>query len=480
MHNSTEPLAVNGEAGAQQIEPGIVRTIIAALRGTHQDYTQGNLGRALLMLAIPMVLEMAMESVFALVDIFFVSKLGAEAAATVGWTESIMTLVYTVALGLSIGATATVARRIGERNPEAAAHTAAQVIMLGLTVSAVLGITGALLAPKLLLIMGAAPSVIAHNVGFTRVLLGCNASVMMLFLFNGIFRGAGDAAIAMRVLWLANILNIVLCPLLIFGFGPIPALGIKGAAIATTIGRGTGALFALSRMLKTGGRIPLAAKHFRPELGLIWQLIRLSSSAMFQVFIGMASWIGLIRIMAIFGTDAVAGNTIGMRVILFALFPSWGVSNAAATMVGQSLGAKDPERAEKAVWLAGFYNMCFLGVVGLIFVVFAGPIIRFFTQEPQVQVYGTACLRTVAVGFLFYAYGMVLTQSFNGAGDTRTPTIINLFVFWLFEIPLAYVLSVWFGLGPQGNFLAITIAFSALAVVSAIIFKQGKWKTQRV
>lgn len=473
MHSSTEPIA---SPGATEINTGFWRLILDALRGTHHDFTQGDLRRVLLLLAIPMVLEMLMESVFALVDIYFVSKLGAEAAATVGWTESIMTLVYTVAIGLSISATATVARRIGERDPDAAAHTAAQVIMLGLSVAAILGITGSVFAPQLLSIMGAEPHVIAHNVSFTRILLGGNASVMMLFLLNAIFRGAGDAAIAMRVLWFANIMNIILCPLLIFGFG----LGIKGAAIATTIGRGLGALYALSRMLRTGGRIPLAARHFRPDFALIWKLIRFSASGTFQVFIGMASWIGLIRIMAIFGTDAVAGNTIGMRVVLFALFPSWGVSNAAATMVGQSLGAKDPERAEKAVWLAGFYNMIFLGIVGLIFVVFAGPIIRQFTAEPAVLAYGTACLRTIAVGFLFYAYGMVLTQSFNGAGDTRTPTVINLFVFWMFELPLAYVLSVTFGMGPQGNFLAVTIAFSALAVVSAVIFRQGKWKTKRI
>jgi putative MATE family efflux protein len=476
MHSSTEPLAVNGEAGVLPVQPGIGRVIIDAFRGTNQDYTQGDLGRTLLLLAIPMVLEMSMESIFAVVDIFFVSKLGAEAVATVGWTESIMTIVYTVAIGLSIGAAATVARRIGERNPEAAAYTAAQVIMLGLFVSTALGIVGAIFAPQLLLIMGAEPAVIQHNVGFTRVLLGCNASVMMLYLLNGIFRGAGDAAIAMRVLAFANLLNIILCPLLIFGLG----FGIKGAAIATTIGRGCGALFAFSRMLKTGGRIPLARRHFRPDFALMGRLIRLSGSATFQVFIGMASWIGLIRIMALFGTDAVAGNTIGMRVILFALFPSLGMANAAATMVGQSLGAKNPERAEKAVWLAGFYNMCFLGVVGLIFVIFARPIIHFFTAEPAVVDYGTACLRTIAVGFLFYAYGMVLSQSFNGAGDTRTPTMINLFVFWLLELPLAYVLSVTFGFGPQGNFLAVTIAFSAFAVISAVIFRRGKWKTQTV
>jgi putative MATE family efflux protein len=480
MHTSTEPIASPGASVLPVTDKGFWRLVLAALRGNHQDFTQGELGRVLLLLAIPMVLEMFMESIFAVVDIKFVAKLGADAAAAVGLTESLMTLIYTVAFGLSIGATATVARRIGERDPDAAAHAAAQVIMLGLAVSAVLGVAGAILAPRLLLLMGGEPDVVARNVGYARILFGCNASVMMLFLLNAIFRGAGDAVIAMRVLWLANALNIILCPLLIFGLGPIPRFGIMGAAMATTIGRGTGALFALSRMLKTGGRIPLARRHFKPDFALMGRMCRLSASAMFQIFIGMASWMGLTRINARFGTAALAGNVIGMRVILFALFPSLGMGNAAATMVGQSLGAKDPDRAEKAVWLAGFYNMIFLGTVGLAFVLFAGPIIRLFTTEPEVVRYGTACLRTVAFGFLFYAYGMVLSQSFNGAGDTRTPTLINLFVFWLWEIPLAYVLAVVFGFGPQGVFLAVTIAFSTFAVVSAIIFRQGKWKTKRI
>ena len=421
-----------------------------------------------------------MESIFVVVDIGFVARLGADAAATVGLTESIMTVIYTVAIGLSIGATATVARRIGERDPEAAAHAAAQAILLGLAIAAVLGVAGALLAPRLLLLMGGDPQVIAHNVGFSRILLGGNVSVMMLYLLNATFRGAGDGAIAFRVLLLSNALNLILCPLLIFGLGPIPKFGILGTAMATTIGRSTGALFALSRMLRTGGRIPLTRRHFRPNFALMGRLLRISGNAMFQVFVGMASWIGLTRINAKFGTEALAGNVIGMRVILFALFPSLGMGNAAATMVGQSLGAKNPERAEKAVWLAGFYNMIFLGTVGLIFVLFARPIIRLFTTEPAVVGYGTACVRTVAFGFLFYAYGLVISQSFNGAGDTRTPTLINLFVFWLWEIPLAYVLAVIMGLGPQGVFLAVTISFSIFAVVSAIIFRQGKWKTKRI
>jgi len=383
-------------------------------------------------------------------------------------------------LGLSIGVTATVARRIGERDAEGAARAAGQAIIMGLIAALLIGVAGVLLAPHLLALMGASPGVIERGSNYTRVMLGGNASIMMLFLINAIFRGVGDAAIAMRVLWLANIINILLGPCLIFGLGPFPELGVVGAATATTIGRGTGALYAFSRLVRPGGRISLTRRHLSLDFGVMARLIRLSASATFQVFIGMASWIGLIRIISGFGSEALAGYTIGIRVIIFALLPSWGMSNAAATMAGQALGAGKPERAERAVWLAGFYNMCFLGVVGLVFVVLAGPIIRVFTSDPAVIPYGVDCLRLVAYGFLFYAYGMVLTQSFNGAGDTFTPTVINLFVFWLWEIPLAYVLAYTFGLGPRGVFLAITISFSLLAVVSAIVFRRGNWKARTV
>ncbi len=451
-----------------------------SIRGSHRDYTRGPIGRAILLLAVPMVLEMIMESVFAVVDIFWVSHLGTDAAATVGLTESLMTLVYALAIGLSIGAMAMVARRIGEQNPDGAARAAVQAVVLALIVSIVIGAIGAPLAPKLLALMGGSPWVIEHGSAFTRVMLAGNVSVVMLFMINAIFRGAGDAAIAMRTLWLANWINIVLGPCLIFGLGPFPKLGIVGAAIATTIGRGTGALFALSKLVREGGRFNIARHHLRIEPSIIGRLIRLSGTATFQVFIGMASWIGLVRIISSFGSNAVAGYTFGIRVILFALLPSWGMANAAATMVGQALGAKDPDRAERAVWKAGFYNMIFLGVVGLLFIFFAPQIIWFYTADPDVAHYGVDCLRIVAYGFLFYAYGMVLGQSFNGAGDTWTPTIINLFVFWLWEIPLAYVLSVKAGWGPRGVFIAMTIAFSTLAVVSALVFRRGRWKRKAV
>jgi putative MATE family efflux protein len=460
--------------------PSFWGAIREALRGSHKDYTVGPIGRSIILLAIPMVLEMCMESIFAVVDIKWVSYLGPDAMATVGLTESMLTIIYALAIGLSIGVTAMVARRIGEHDTDGAARVAVQSVFVGLLVAIILALIGAPLAPKLLAAMGAAPSVIEHGVWFTRIMLACNATVVMLFMINAIFRGAGDAAIAMRVLWLANALNIILGPCFIFGLGPFPKLGIAGAAVATNIGRGTGAIYAFSRLIRKGGRFEITRQHFRVEPAVMGRLIRLSAVGTFQVFIGMASWIGQVRIISAFGTDALAGYIVGVRVILFALLPSWGMSNAAATMVGQALGAKKPDRAERSVWLAGLYNMCVLGCVGLLFVVFAPQIIRLFTSDPAVAPYGVDCLRIIACGFLFYAYGMVLTQSFNGAGDTWTPTIINLFVFWLWELPLAYVLAVTLNFGPRGVFLAVTIAFSSLAIVSAIFFRRGKWKTRVV
>jgi putative MATE family efflux protein len=476
LPTSIESAAANNAADTQ----GIWSAIRESLRGSRRDYTSGPIGRAIILLAIPMVLEMCMESIFVLVDIKWVSYLGEDAMATVGLTESLMTLVYALAIGLSIGATATIARRIGEKNPEGAARAAVQAIALAFIISAIIALIGAPLAPKLLSLMGAAPAVVARGSGFTRVMLAGNATVVLLFMINAVFRGAGDAAIAMRVLALANAINILLGPCLIFGLGPFPKMGIVGAAVATNIGRGTGALYALVRLLRSGGRFEIKRHHFRLEPAIMLRLVRLSGTATFQVFIGMASWIGLVRIISSFGTHAVAGYIVGMRVIIFALLPSWGMSNAAATMVGQALGAKKPDRAERAVWKAGLYNLIFLGSVGLVFVLFARQIIGLFTHDPNVVPYGVDCLRIVAYGFLFYAYGMVLTQSFNGAGDTWTPTILNLFVFWLWELPLAWVLAKVFGLGTRGVFLAIMIAFSTLAIASALIFRRGKWKGHTV
>jgi len=451
-----------------------------ALRGSQRNYTEGPIGRAILILAIPMVLEMVMESVFVICDVFFVSRLGPDAVATVGLTESMLAIVYTIAMGLSIGVTATVARRIGEKDADGAARTAVQAIALGLLVSAILGITGAIFAPSLLLLMGASDSVIASGSTFTRVMLGGNASVLLLFLVNAIFRGAGDPQLSMRTLWLANAINIALAPCRIFGVGPFPELGVTGAAIATTTGRSVGVVFGFTQFLRQTGRIRLHRRHLRLDPGLMARLVKLSGTGTFQVLISTASWIALVRILATFGSEALAGYTIAIRIVLFALLPSWGLSNAAATMVGQALGAKKPERAEKAVWMAGLYNLCFLGTVSLLFFFGASPIVALFTQNPAVTEFSRDALRVLALGFALYAYGMVLSQAFNGAGDTWTPTLLNLFAFWALEIPLAYVLAVVFGFGPHGAFIAITTAFSLFAVMAIVMFRRGQWKTKIV
>jgi putative MATE family efflux protein len=450
------------------------------MRGSRHDYTSGPLGQAILLLAIPMVMEMIMESVFAVADVFWVAHLGADAVATVGLTESLLTLIYTAAMGLSIGVTAMVARRIGERNPTEAAEAAVQGIALGLVAAALIGGVGVWLAPRLLATMGAAPAVLALGSSYARVMLGGCSTIMLLFLVNAIFRGAGDAAIAMRVLWLANGINIVLGPCLIFGVGPFPRLGVTGAAIATNIGRGTGVAYQLYRLSRGDGRVVIRRPQLTLNPAVMRTLLRLSGTGTLQVLIGTASWIGLVRIISSFGSEAVAGYTIAIRIIVFALLPSWGLANAAATLVGQGLGAGKPERAERAVWLAGFYNMLFLGAVGAVFVLCAAPIVRLFTQDPLVAPVAVLCLRVISYGFLFYAYGMVITQSFNGAGDTLTPTLINLVCFWLWELPLAYWLARRAGLGPRGVALAVTIAFSTVAVVSGLIFRRGRWKERRV
>lgn len=451
-----------------------------ALRGSHRDFTSGPLGTAILILAVPMVLEMLMESVFAVVDVFFVARLGADAVAAVGITESMLSGVYAIAIGLSIGATAMVARRFGEGDREGAAHSAAQALALGLGVALVIAVAGALFAPKLLATMGASPSVVVSGGGYTRMMFAGNVSILLLFLVNAVFRGAGDAAIAMRVLWLANALNIVLSPCLIFGLGPFPKLGVTGAAVGTTIGRGVGVLFALSRLLNGRGRLVVRRHHWKLDPALIGRIVRLSSSATVQVFIGTASWLGLVKIIAAFGSDAVAGYTIGLRIIIFALLPAFGITNAAATMVGQALGAKKPERAERAVWVAGAYATAFLGTIGVAFVVLADQIVAIFTRDPSVAGYATQCLRTIALGFLFYGYGMTFTQSFNGAGDTRSPTLLNLFCFWMFELPLAWLLADRLGMGPRGAFIAMAAAFSLMAFAGGWIFRRGAWKTRRV
>ncbi len=461
-------------------DPSLLATLREAVRGSRQDYTEAPIGRAVILLAVPMVLEMLMESVFAVVDIFFVGRLGANAVATVGITESLMTIVYAVAIGLSIGATATVSRRMGEKDPERAARAAVQSLALGFSVAIVAGVVGAFFGPELLRAMGASDEVVQTGSTFARVMLGMSGTVLMLFLGNAVFRAAGDAAIAMRVLWFANAINIGLGPCLIFGLGPFPELGVAGAAVATSIGRGSGVIYQWYRLTRGDSRIVIRARHLAPDPRLMAGILRLSGVAMFQNFIATASWMGLIRILTGFGSAAVAGNTIGIRIIMFALLPSFGVSNAAATLVGQNLGAGKPERAEAAVWRAGLYNTVCLVAVGLGFLAFAPLLVGLFSSDPDVIPYGVRCLRIVAGGFLFYGYGMVLTQSFNGAGDTRTPTLIHLACLWAFELPLAWVLAYPGGLGPTGVFLAVSLAFSALAIVSAAVFRRGGWKARRV
>jgi putative MATE family efflux protein len=451
-----------------------------AVRGSDRDYTVGPVGPALVMLSVPMVLEMAMESLFAVVDVFFVSRVSGDAVATVGVTESMLTIVYTVALGLGIGATAVVSRRIGEKDPEGAAQAAAQSLALGVIVSTAVGVFGALNAERLLVLMGATPSMIESSLGYTQVMLAGNATVTLLFLINAIFRGAGDPAIAMRMLWIANAINIVLDPCLIFGWGPFPEMGVTGAAVATNIGRGT-AVVAQLWMLGSGrSRVHVTRRHLELVPAVMWNVCRLSGSGFLQILIDTSSWIGLVRVISTFGSDALAGYTIGIRTVAFAILPAWGLSNAAATMVGQALGAGKPDRAQAAVWTAGLYNAVVLGAVGAVFVIFAPQIVAFYTTDPAIVPHGIDCLRIVSAGFVLFAYGLVLTQSFNGAGDTWTPTYINLACFWLLQIPLAWLLAIRLEMGPRGVYIAITVAFSTLAIVSAVVFRKGWWKTRTV
>jgi putative MATE family efflux protein len=475
-----EPPAAEPVPAADPPPPSVWAAVKEAVKGAHHhDYTAGPIGRSLMLLAVPMVLEVALESVFAVVNVFWVGRLGPDAVATVGLTEAMFTLVYALGMGLGIGATAMVARRIGEKNPEGAARSAVQAIALGIMVAIPIAVAGGIFAPDLLRIMGGSPELVASGSGYTRVLFAGNFVILLLFLINAIFRGAGDAAIAMRSLWIANICNLILDPLLIFGIGPFPEMGVTGAAVATTFGRGMGVVYQFWR-LSGAHRFPIHRAHIRLDAPLLATLVRLSGSGIFQIMIGMTSWIGLVRVISTFGSATLAGYTVAFRVILFALFPSWGMANAAATMVGQALGAGKPDRAEQSVWRAGLYNLWFLGAVGLLFVVAAPWIVRLFTSDPDVIRSGVSCLRIVSAGFPFYAYGMVLTNSFNGAGDTWTPTWINLCCFWLWEIPLAWVLAKPMGLGPQGVYIAMAVAFSTLAVVSAVLFRRGRWKARRL
>jgi putative MATE family efflux protein len=459
---------------------GIWQSLLEAIRGTQQDFTEGSISRAVLLLATPMVLEMFMESLFAIVDVFWVTRLGANAIATVGLTESMLTLVFSVAMGISMSTTAMVARRIGEKDTHGAATAAVQAILLGISVALVMGTPGYWLAPRLLEWMGAPTDLIATGHRYTSIVLGGSISVMLLFLNNAIFRGAGDASIAMRVLWFSNLINLVLDPCLIFGLGPFPRLGVTGAAVSTLIGRSCGVLYQLWILARGHSRIAIGRGDLRIVPGVIASLVRVSITGVLQFAIAHTSWIALVRIISAFGSVAVAGYTIGIRVFIFAILPSWGLSGAAATMVGQNLGARKPERAMRAVYLTGFYNMTFLAVVAAVFITVPEAIVRLFTSDPAVTPYAVDCLRIIAFGNLAYAFGMVMVQAFNGAGDTVTPTVINVIGFWLCEIPLAWMLAFRAGMGVRGVFTSIPISELLITAMGLAMFMRGGWKKQRI
>jgi putative MATE family efflux protein len=427
-----------------------------------------------------MMLEMAMESTFAVVDIFFVSSLGAAAVATVGLTESVLTLVYAVAIGLSMGTTALVARRIGEKKPSEAASAAVQAIFVALAACVPFALAGIFFAKDILALMGAGRWSLEHGYRFTAWMLGGNAVIMLIFVINAIFRGAGDPAIAMRVLWLANGINLVLDPVLIFGWGPFPRLGIQGAAVATTIGRGLGVCLQLWVLFRGAKHIRVLPSQIRLQATVMATLVRTSLGGIGQFIIATSSWVGLVRIVSVFGSEALAGYTIAVRIFIFTLMPAWGFSNAAATLVGQNLGARQPERAERAVWICGLVNMTFLALVSLVYIFGNDLLVRIFTSEPAVVAAGAHCLRVVAIGYIFYAWGMVMPQAFNGAGDTMTPTKINFFCFWLFEIPLAYFLALKLGANQNGVYWAIVFAESAAGLVGIWLFRRGNWKKIKI
>lgn len=460
--------------------PSFWQSVLQAIKGTHSDYTAVPLNRAVLLLAVPMVLEMSMESLFAVVDVFWVSRLGRDAVAVVGITESVMSLIYAVAIGISFAATAIVARRIGEKNPALAAQAAGQILLLGAGLAAGLGVVLGWFAPDILRLMGADQAIIATGGSYTRIMLGGNITVFLIFLINAVFRGAGDAVIAMRTLLLANGLNLILDPCFIFGWGPIPEMGVAGAAVATNIGRGVGVCYQLWHLTARAGRVRIRLPDLWPHGEMLGTILRTSGNGIAQMFIATTSWVGLFKILAMFGSPVLAGYTIAIRVIIFALMPAWGLANAGATLVGQNLGADRPDRAEAAIRIAVRYNVIFLGAVGLLFVILARPIVGLFTTDPEVFKEGVRSLWIVSLAFPLYAAGMCLEATFNGSGDTWTPTRLNFFCFWLGQIPLAWVLSGPAGLGPLGVYIAVPVSFTVLTLWSAVLFRRGKWKEQKV
>jgi len=458
----------------------IRRVFRQALNGEEQAFTKGSIDRAIVLLSIPMILEMAMESLFAVVDIFFVSKIGPEAIATVGITESVLTLVYSIAIGLSSAATAMVARRIGEGDRDAAARAGAQVILIAVVLSAIIAIPGYFFAEEILGVMAHDESVSSTGHSFTRLLLTCNLPILLLWMLNGIFRGAGDAATAMRALWIANAVNLVLCPIFIFGFGPIPAMGVLGSGVATTIGRSVGVVYQMWNLFGVGRIVKLRWAMMRPQWDIIGTLLRLASGSAGQYLIASASWIFMVFILGQISKEVVAGYTIAIRIVIFCILPSWGMANAAATLVGQNLGAGFPDRAEQSAWRAGYFNLLFLAVIAAMCLIAAPQLIRLFTQTPEVVEAGSLALRIIAGGYVFYGWGMVLTQAINGAGDTFTPTLLNFVFFWLIETPLAWLLALHYGWGQTGVYWSIVLAESGMALAAIWLFKKGKWKLAKV
>ncbi len=459
----------------------LFRLFKEALRGSEQDFTTGNINKAIFLLAIPMIVEMGMESIFAVVDIFFVSKLNdSNAVAAVGYTESVLSILYSLAMGLGMGATAIVARRVGEHDKEGASRAAVQAIYLGLGVSFIISMVGIFYYKEILQLMGASQDVITSSSSYAFWMFAGNYTITLLFLINAIFRGAGNAAIAMRALLLANGLNIILDPIFIFGWGPVPAMGVEGAAIATNIGRGVGVLFQLYFLLKGLSIIKIRWNNLAIRSAIIFNVIKVSGGSILQFIIGSASWIFLMKLMSSFGDNAVAGYTIAIRVFIFTLLPSWGLANAGATLVGQNLGAKQPERAETSVWRAAYLNAFLMAFVMILFLTIAPSIIGIFTKQPEVLYYGSQALRYVSLGYIFYGYGMVVVQGLNGAGDTYTPTLLNVLGFWVFQIPFAYFVTMQLDWGPKGVFIAIVLAETLMAIAAIIIFRRGKWKSVKI
>ncbi len=457
-----------------------LKYFMIAVKGEEQEFTTGSINKAIFLLAIPMMLEMALESLFAVVDIFFVGKIGMDAIATVGLTESVMAIIYSVAIGLSMAVTAMVARRIGEKNPEAAAVATGQAIIISLIVSLAISIVGIFYSEEILISLGASASVVETGTGYTRIMLTGNATIIFIFLLNAVFRGAGNASLAMRTLWLSNGLNIILDPLFIFGIGPFPEMGVKGAAVATTIGRGIGVLFQLYHLFGGNAIVKLAWRHLHLNLGIIKKIIEISVGGIGQFLIESASWIFLVRILSIFGSEAVAGFTIAIRMVVFTIMPLFGISNAAATLVGQNLGANQPERAEQSVWRTANFTAVFLAIIAVVFFTWASDIIKLFAKEPEVIAYGIHALKIMCLGYVFFGFGMIMSQSLNGAGDTKTPTFINLVCFWMLQLPIAYFLAVNQGLGPEGVFISVAISFALHAIASVYFFRLGKWKVVKV